>query len=167
MILGIKGEKNSGKTSLIEEILKKVDGKVIVIKSSSKDRFDEQGKDTWRYRNAGAEMAIIVGRKETACFFSSTLDEAIFMAKKMHPSLIIIEGYENVKGDIIVNASNTTPDEVLKMIELKKKKIEIFVDGKKIVLNEFMSDMFYNTIKAMVSSLKGGDGKEIDIIINE
>ena len=53
------------------------------------------------------------------------------------------------------------------MIELKRKKIEVFVDGKRIVLNDFMSHLFYSTIKAMVSSLKGGEGKEIDIIIND
>ncbi|MCD6512323.1 MAG: molybdopterin-guanine dinucleotide biosynthesis protein B [Thermoplasmata archaeon] len=167
MILGIKGEKNSGKTTLIEEILRKIDGKVVVIKSSSKETFDEEGKDTWRYRNAGAEMSIIIGRKEAAIFSYLNLDEAILLAKKMHPELIIIEGYENVKGDLIVNAANTTAEEVLKMIELKRKKIEVFVDGKRIVLNDFMSHLFYSTIKAMVSSLKGGEGKEIDIIIND
>lgn len=40
MILAIKGEKNSGKTTLIEKLLKKIDGKVVVIKSSSINELD-------------------------------------------------------------------------------------------------------------------------------
>ena len=165
MILGIKGEKNSGKTSLIEKLLSAIDGKVVVIKSSSHESFDEEGKDTWRYRKAGAKAAIIVGNKESACFSSMNIDEAITMAKKMHPDLIIIEGFEKVKGDIIITADENV-DEILKMISLKRKKIEIFVDGKKLPLNEFISELFYKTIMAMLSTLKNGKGKEIDIIIN-
>jgi len=166
MILGIKGEKNSGKTSLIEKIISKMDGKIIVIKSSDKQGFDTKGKDTWRYRQAGAAAAIIVGRKEGAMFSSISIDEAILLAKKMHPDLIIMEGYDRVKGDIVVDAKEDA-DEVLKMISRKRKKIEIFVDGKKLPLNDFISDLFYKTIKAMLSTLKNGEGKEIDIIIND
>ena len=166
MILGVKGERNSGKTSLIENLLPKIDGKVVVIKSSSKESFDTPGKDTWRYRKAGANSAIIVGKKETAMFSSMDIDNAILMAKKMHPHLIIMEGYEKVKGDVIVNAGESAED-VLKLINTKRKKIEIFVDGKKLPLNDFISDLFYKTIKAMLSTLKNGNGKEIDIIIND
>ena len=166
MILGVKGEKNSGKTSLIENLLPKIDGKVVVIKSSSKESFDTPGKDTWRYRKAGANSAIIIGKKEAAMFSSMNIDNAILMAKKMHPHLIIMEGYERVRGDVIVNAGENAED-VLKLINTKRKKIEIFVDGKKLPLNDFISDLFYKTIKAMLSTLKNGDGKEIDIIIND
>ncbi len=167
MILGIKGEKNSGKTSLIEKLLAAIDGKVevVVIKSSSHDKFDEEGKDTWRYRKAGAKAAIIVGG-ETACYSTMSMEEAIVMAKKMHPDLIIIEGYEKVKGNVIVSPDESV-EEVLKMISLKRKKIEIFVDGKKLPLNDFIAELFYKTIKAMLSTLKNGEGKEIDIIIND
>lgn len=167
MILGIKGEKNSGKTSLIEKLLAAIDGKVevVVIKSSSHDKFDEEGKDTWRYRKAGAKAAIIVGG-ETACYSTMSMEEAILMAKKMHPDLIIIEGFEKVKGDVIVSPDESV-EEVLKMISLKRKKIEIFVDGKKLPLNDFIAELFYKTIKAMLSTLKNGEGKEIDIIIND
>ncbi len=165
MILGIKGEKNSGKTTLIEKLLASIDGKVIVIKSSSHDKFDEEGKDTWRYRKAGAKAAIIVGG-ETACYSTMSMEEAILMAKKMHPDLIIIEGFEKVKGDVIVSPDESV-EEVLKMISLKRKKIEIFVDGKKLPLNDFIAELFYKTIKAMLSTLKNGEGKEIDIIIND
>ena len=167
MILGIKGEKNSGKTSLIEKLLAAIDGKVevVVIKSSSHDKFDEEGKDTWRYRKAGAKAAIIVGG-ETACYSTMSMEEAILMAKKMHPDLIIMEGFEKVKGDVIIRPDESV-EEVLKMISLKRKKIEIFVDGKKLPLNDFIAELFYKTIKAMLSTLKDGEGKEIDIIIND
>ena len=166
MILAIKGEKNSGKTTLIEKLLKKIDGKVVVIKSSSIDELDQEGKDTWRYGKAGAKARIIVGRKEAAVFSSFNIDDAIIMAKKMHPDLIIVEGYEHAKGDIIINAGSADENEILKMINLKKKNIEIFVDGKRLALNDFVSELFYKTIKAMLSTLKSGNGKEIDIVIN-
>jgi len=167
MILGVKGEKNSGKTTLIENLLHNIEGKVVVIKSSSKETFDTPGKDTWRYRKAGAEASIIVGKKEAAIFSSSlSINDAILMAKKMHPHLIIMEGYENVKGDVIVRADESV-ENVLKLVKMERRKIEIFVDGKKLPLNNFISELFYKTIKAMLSTLKNGEGKEIDIVIND
>ncbi len=167
MILGIKGEKNSGKTTLIENILKKFNGKVVVIKSSSTDYFDDPGKDTWRYRKAGALASIIIGREETAMFSSFDTNTAIEIAKKFHPDLIVFEGYKKVKGDLIIDMNDTiNEDEILKRIKKGRKKIEIFVDGRKLPLNPFIANLLYKTIKAMLSTLKKGEGEEVDILIN-
>ena len=94
MIIAIKGEKKSGKTAFIEKLLEKLRGyKIIVIKSSEHERIDEEGKDTFRYREAGAVASIIVARNEIVLFSNENgLDKAINLAKKLMPDLIIVEG---------------------------------------------------------------------------
>ncbi len=177
MIIAIKGEKKSGKTSLIEKLLKKLkDYKIIVIKSSEHERIDEEGKDTFRYREAGATASIIVARNEIVLFSNENgLGEAINLARKLMPDLIIVEGYESVKklNCRIIDAEKEIDidkiyEEVIKEIKkYKEKKVVIFVDGKELPLNNFVEEMFYKTTKAMLSCLRGGEGKEIEIMIRE
>lgn len=170
MLIAIKGEKNSGKTSFIEKMLEKLkDFKIIVIKSSGHEKIDEEGKDTYRYRKAGAEASIIVAKEETAIFINNvSIEEAIKLARKFSPDLIIVEGYksiENLNCKIIDMEKNPNVDEICNEIlkEMKRKRIEIFVDGKILPLNKFVEEIFYKTIEAMLSCLKNGKGKEIEI----
>lgn len=173
MLIAIKGEKNSGKTTFIEELLKKLNCKVIVIKSSGHEFIDIDGKDTSRYRNAGAKASIIVAKNETAIFMESmNLSKAIDLAKKFNPDLIIVEGFksiDNLKCKVIEMDKKPDIEEILREIEkeMRKEKIKIFVDGEKIPLNKFVEDLFYKVIKSMLSSLRGGEGKEIEIFISD
>jgi len=101
MLIAIKGKKNSGKTLFIENLLKKLKGyKVVVVKSSMHEAIDEEGKDTWRYREAGAIASIISTKKEIVLFTKGTenkLKDAINIAKKFFPDVIIVEGYKSVE----------------------------------------------------------------------
>ncbi|OYT59132.1 molybdopterin-guanine dinucleotide biosynthesis protein B [Thermoplasmatales archaeon ex4484_30] len=172
MLIAIKGKKNSGKTLFIENLLKKLKGyKVVVVKSSMHEAIDEEGKDTWRYRGAGAIASIISTKKEIVLFTKGTenkLKDAINIAKKFFPDVIIVEGYKSVEGLNCIDVEEADVEEVYeKIVEkiVKGKKIEILVDGKEISLNKFVEKIFYETIKAMLSCLKGGEGKEIEILI--
>ncbi|RLF44352.1 MAG: molybdopterin-guanine dinucleotide biosynthesis protein B [Thermoplasmata archaeon] len=177
MIIAIKGEKKSGKTAFIEKLLEKLRGyKIIVIKSSEHERIDEEGKDTFRYREAGAVASIIVARNEIVLFSNENgLDKAINLAKKLMPDLIIVEGYESVEKlncRIIEVEKEIDIDKIYEeaMKEIKKykeKKVVIFVDGEELPLNKFVEEIFYKTMKAMLSCLRGGEGKEIEIMIRE
>ncbi len=177
MIIAIKGEKKSGKTAFIEKLLEKLRGyKIIVIKSSEHERIDEEGKDTFRYREAGAVASIIVARNEIVLFSNENgLDKAINLAKKLMPDLIIVEGYESVEKlncRIIEVEKEIDIDKIYEeaMKEIKKykeKKVVIFVDGEELSINKFVEEIFYKTMKAMLSCLRGGEGKEIEIMIRE
>ena len=57
----------------IENLLKKLKGyKVVVVKSSMHEAIDEEGKDTWRYREGGAIASIISTKKEIVLFTKGT-----------------------------------------------------------------------------------------------
>jgi len=173
MLIAVRGEKNSGKTSFIEKLIERLhDYKIVVIKSSEHATVDIQGKDTSRYREAGAEAAIILAEKEAAIFLNSMrLNEAIEFARKFMPDLIVVEGYKKVESlgcrviDVEAMEHEKVIEEIAKEIEKSRKRISIFIDGKELPLNRFVEEMFYRTMLAMLSCLKGGEGREIEIII--
>jgi molybdopterin-guanine dinucleotide biosynthesis protein MobB len=70
-ILKIVGSKKNGKTALIEALSREFTGrgfKVAALKTTSHDHeFDRPGTDTWRYRKAGCESAVLVSPGELVC----------------------------------------------------------------------------------------------------
>ncbi|UCC79582.1 MAG: molybdopterin-guanine dinucleotide biosynthesis protein B [Candidatus Zixiibacteriota bacterium] len=76
--LRIVGNKKSGKTALIEALSKefiKRGLRVAALKTTSHDHdFDRPDTDTWRYRKAGCESAVLVSPGEFVCH-AGGLDE--------------------------------------------------------------------------------------------
>ena len=70
--LGIVGAKNSGKTTLIEQLLPILNDlglRCATVKHTAHDHtFDTKGKDSWRHRKAGAAITIAVSRSEVALY---------------------------------------------------------------------------------------------------
>jgi len=174
MIVAIKGVKNSGKTAFIEKLLERLKGyRVVVIKSSEHDRIDREGKDTFRYREAGSAAALLLAGKESVIFSRAmNVEEAIsFAMRKFLPDFIIVEGnksVENLKCRIVDMEKEADVDGLYHdMVKsLKRRKLEIFVDGKKLPMNEFVENIFYNVLKSMLSTLKRGEGKEVEIFLH-
>lgn len=89
----------TGKTTLIEALVKalKADGvRVAVIKHDAHDfEIDHEGKDSWRFAKAGADMTIISSPKKTAVIEQRerTLWQNIAMIHDV--DLILVEGYKN------------------------------------------------------------------------
>ncbi|MEE8417060.1 MAG: molybdopterin-guanine dinucleotide biosynthesis protein MobB, partial [candidate division Zixibacteria bacterium] len=67
----IAGQKNSGKTRLIEVLTSeftRLGFRVAAVKHTSHDHeFDRPKTDTWRYRKAGSETAIIISPNNWVC----------------------------------------------------------------------------------------------------
>lgn len=64
------GPSNSGKTTLIQKVATKLiqDGfKVCVVKHDPKDKatFDKEGKDSWKFTQTGADVAVVSPNKTT------------------------------------------------------------------------------------------------------
>jgi molybdopterin-guanine dinucleotide biosynthesis protein B len=70
--LSVVGAKNSGKTTVIENLVNYLINKgfrVATIKHTSHShRFDTPGKDSFRHRQAGARLTVAISKEETAIF---------------------------------------------------------------------------------------------------
>lgn len=101
-IVGIVGESNSGKTTLIEKllfVLKKRGYKVATIKYDTHGfEMDHPGKDTWRHAKAGADCVIISSSAKVAMIKKTdqekTLDELVALCDDV--DLVIVETFKDV-----------------------------------------------------------------------
>ena len=175
MIVAIKGGHNTGKTAFIEEVVRRFsDLSVVVIKLSGQDSIDMEGKDTHRYRAAGAQTSIIVAKNETVLFSKKhNIDSVLSLAKKLMPDIIIVEGYhriEKIPHTFIIDTEKDIDmerihEQMVEALEKEKNDIAVFVDGHEIPMNTFTRELFHKTIRAIFSCLKGGDGDRVEIFI--
>jgi len=103
----VAASSNSGKTTLIEKIVRilKARGvRVAVIKHASKGfDIDRPGKDSWRFREAGADAVMLVGPDNMALMKKisrePSLDELAAMVQDV--DVLIGEGFKEHKGNRI------------------------------------------------------------------
>ncbi len=104
VIVGFYGYSNSGKTTLIERLIRELGSRgkrVAAVKQSAHPvSMDSEGKDTQRFSAAGAELVVLSSAIETNFKFNKELDmDAILeMATSLnHPDIIIIESARDAK----------------------------------------------------------------------
>ena len=100
-VIGICGYHNSGKTTLIEKLIRwlKNDGyKIATIKNIPKKfSIDTEGKDTWKHRHAGASVVVASSPDETAFIFKRGMELkeiADILNELVHPDIILVEGHK-------------------------------------------------------------------------
>ncbi len=172
MIVVIHGPHNSGKTTFIEQLLKKLTKhRVVVIKNSSLTALDKTNSDTSRYNKAGAVASILRAKNETILFINETdLHYSLSLAQKFNPDVILLEGFKDFQDLDCLMVDMEQKMEVDKVYQniikmQEKHKIEIFAGGHHLLLNPFVRDLYYKTIKTMVSVLHEGEHQDIEIII--
>ncbi len=95
MILGFCGPSNSGKTKLIEEIVQKMKGKhKIAVVKHTPHGIDLQGKDSWRFKNAGADEVVLVGNEIVRVQNTQSLFSVL---KSLDYDVILVEGFKKEK----------------------------------------------------------------------
>jgi len=180
MIVGVYGEKDSGKTTLVESLVSRLIKKgygVGTIKHIHYDDFsiDTEGRDTWKHKNSGASVVVSSAPNETAFIFKDGLefDAILDHLDRFDLDVIIVEGYKKENIDkIMVGNGKEEPntifrykdnlDEILEYIEdnVKKDGVVVRVNSKKIPLSKFPEDVVKNTVLGLISSLKGAEGLE-------
>ena len=98
--MAFSGPSNSGKTTLILKVAKKFidDGlKVVIIKHDPGDkaRFDVEGKDSYKFSQIGAEVAVMSPTRTT--FFSQeskSVEDVVAMAGEF--DLLLVEGLKTL-----------------------------------------------------------------------
>jgi len=100
LAVAFTGPSNSGKTTLIEKLsiaLQKDGYKVAIVKNDPKDkaRFDQEGKDSYRFSQTGAEVAVVSPNKTTIFKKqSSNIDEIISIFKNF--DFLLVEGLKTI-----------------------------------------------------------------------
>jgi molybdopterin-guanine dinucleotide biosynthesis protein MobB len=117
-IIGVCGYHGSGKTTLIEKLVRELTNrgyKVTTIKNIPKDfSIDKNGKDSWRHGVAGSNIVVISSPNETSFIHKRglLLDEIVEILEHMsNPDVILVEGrkWEKIPkiavGDIEVDGA--------------------------------------------------------------
>ena len=101
-VASIVGKSNSGKTTLIEKLireLKKRGYRVATIKHNRHGfDIDHEGKDSWRHKKAGAQMTVIASPIQVAVIEDTDRDYGIsdLIDNYIHDvDIVLIEGFKN------------------------------------------------------------------------
>ena len=92
------GTKKSGKTTTIENLTRELTQKgykVACIKHINENfAFDTPGKDTWRYRQAGANTIIATGQDQTVTIEKTSPTLTALLEKCVGNDVVFIEGFK-------------------------------------------------------------------------
>ncbi len=100
-IISIVAYSGTGKTTLLEKViymLKQRGLRICVIKHDSHDfQVDQEGKDSWRMTQAGADMTILSNDRKTVVFENRSLEIEDILTHIHDVDLILTEGYKGGK----------------------------------------------------------------------
>ncbi len=106
--INIVGEKNSGKTTLIQSLISELKNSgytVGTVKHTSHDHeFDVAGTDSWKHRQAGSQATVIISPSKLVCHINEPSKEGINdMIETLFQDydIILWEGNRNTRNDII------------------------------------------------------------------
>ena len=97
-IFSIVGYSGTGKTTFLEKLiaeLKRTGIRLAVIKHDSHHfEIDKEGKDSWRFSQAGADVVAIVSQEKSAFIEHRTLEISEALDRIKNVDLILTEGYK-------------------------------------------------------------------------
>jgi len=220
MIIGIYGFQDSGKTTLVEDLVKALvrkGYKVASVKHSPhRMSADCEGKDTWRHWQSGSDPVVFSSNTETTMFkhTGTPINKIVRLLETEYaPDVVIVEGSRDgqfpkvsvgnvppTKGTVLENPSmselvgyierGVSVERVLSKLggvdckkcgldcrglaekivdgtrrasdclDVPKPGVEISIGGKRMLTNKFVSTMVDDTIRGMLSSLKGYSPKQ-------
>lgn len=100
-VIGFSAYSGTGKTTLITKIVRELKAqgyRVCVIKHDAHQfEIDREGKDSWRFSQAGADMTIISSPTKTALIEQREKSFPQLIAMVHDVDLILVEGYKQEK----------------------------------------------------------------------
>ena len=98
-IIKFIGFSGSGKTTLIEKIVKKLSDEGVNVATVKHDvhglQMDKEGKDSYRYSEAGANISVVSSHDMTVYKVHRKLSLEEILSNIKDVDIIIIEGYSN------------------------------------------------------------------------
>lgn len=117
------GYSNSGKTTLLTRLiplLEQAGVRVGVIKHDGGHDFewDQPGKDTWRYREAGASLVAITSKTKTAIIEQrpSSLTSLVERMTQAGAELVLVEGFKSEDFPKLVLVRKPEDQELLHIV---------------------------------------------------
>jgi len=142
LVIGFYGASNSGKTTILTELIKQLKHKgymIGTIKQTDKPlSMDTPGKDTWKHKEAGASLVV----------FSSTIETTFLMPTSLQASSIIEKMMQLQDFDIIFVEGANDPE--IPKIRFGSKAL------RKNTLFTYDGD-FNNLLHYILHELKGDD----------
>jgi molybdopterin-guanine dinucleotide biosynthesis protein MobB len=115
-ILSICGDSDSGKTLLVEALVRILRGQGLSVgtvkHATCRLELDQEGKDTWRHAQAGAQTVVLVGKDKSAVFHCDPLDSR---QRWLEPFMgrmdwVIIEGFRSLPLPSVEVVVGANPD---------------------------------------------------------
>ena len=107
----------TGKTTILEQLiplLKQRGLRIAVLKHDAHDfEIDREGKDSWRFSHAGADITVISSSQKTALIEQRSLSVSDILSRIHDVDLILAEGYNDLSADssdLVANACNLPAD---------------------------------------------------------
>lgn len=117
LAVGFSGLSNSGKTTLIQRLIKNLSDKnfkVITIKHDPKDKavFDTKGKDSYKFYEAGSDV-VLMGESKCAFFYQNALNFDDIISKIGEFDYLFLEGLKSKKLPriCVIKDENLSDDE--------------------------------------------------------
>ena len=103
--VGFVGPSGVGKTTLMEKVLARLVSRgrsVSAVKSTHHDTdLDSPGKDSWRFRTAGASEVVLAGQKRWA-LMRETAEQSVslreILSRMDAVDIVLVEGYKGEEG---------------------------------------------------------------------
>jgi molybdopterin-guanine dinucleotide biosynthesis adapter protein len=180
-VFGVYGNSDSGKTMLLEALIKQLtkDGYTVasVKKTNKAIAMDCEGKDTWRHHTAGAGLVVFSSTCETDFLVYTSLSNSdiinkiktfgsydfIFVEGANDPMIKKIKVGTGAQRDNTVLCYKNNFKEIYRFIIKEHQQgssipqLKIQINGKNIPLSEFPEQIITNTLIGLLRSLKGVD----------
>ena len=172
-IVSIVGRKNTGKTSLsvkvIDELTKRGYNVASVKHSHHSIEMDKENTDTWKHKQAGANLVVGVG---STTFFNSRkehdLNRILYLLKHFDNfDFVIVEGYKTYNYPKIATSSDVVDKYTIKQIDsftITEKGVSDLVDlieekGHDIIDTLFKKNCGYNDGESIAKEIREGNIK--------
>ena len=150
----VTGWSNSGKTTFVTQVVKILADsgiKVAVIKhhGHAPGGVDQEGKDSWKYEQAGANPVILSSSAQYAVFVSTPTREELMERLPSSTELVVIEGFRSeAEGAVEVSRKATgkgpklSPEERIALISDNEELCaEVAAQGKPVFGLEDFADV--------------------------
>lgn len=192
-VVGITGAGGSGKTALAGQLVSRLRDRGCSVgyleHAHAGFDLDRSGSDSWRVREAGADVAAVVGGDRTFVVDARTDDAERGLLALGGCDIVLAEGFHDapwpkvslrrpgaenrsaappILAEVAADASGTVDEATLQDLveailhaDAAGPTVRLLVDGRPVPLARFATEIVAGTVLGLVGTLKGVDAPEV------